>query len=526
MKLDMRRFSQRFVLALVAFASLAHCRPSPTPGQGGASASEALGFFSGLFRESAPIKILDASGLAAFSHRVAIFQHVIAGAGDQALLKVQFSSHLLQSIIESGGIHPDQLHRVLREVVGAPPESCGGASCGMLLGFGPSEVDGYLDDLLAKVKTRMAQNPKALSAADQKALLSSLERPKPRWAVNDFEISTPPPRDSSAKFEGICPFPLLQSVGSRSNVELRTTKLSIQSYPESIDFRRQEPKAAQGALGACHTFAMASMLSHSTESSLVAARKLAPEWLLLDNWVERLGNDPRDAARHDLERLKKLADDYRSERRSISANADFEPSSFVDFWQRNFLELTIYEQGGNATVNWHLLTSNGAIVRDANAPRLTVGELEMFTKGLLQARTEVLHRLLVKPLAANTDERLIKALAKAYEPVYSRAAEGGKAPRAAIKKELEGFTLERRTFDSAHPNQALGQLLGDLIKHGPLVAATSDHSFTIVGFDAATKRFRVRDSDAVEPDAYPEYPAEELANTLRNYQYIRPESRH
>lgn len=489
--------------------------------------SNVSGVFSRVIREAPVAKKLNDVELSAFQNTISLFRHTHGTSSSSHTLKPRFAAYLVQAIMNSGGIHPDQLHRVLRQVLDLNMDGCGGVSCGKVLGIRSEEINDFLDDILNKLEKAADVDSSNLSESQIKTLASSLKRPPMVWRVHDFEVSVPgpTPKSSMPEFDGLCPLALMQSVGFRSNnaIEMREMRISPSTMVESIDYRRKEPPRHQGASGACHTFAMAALLSHSKYSQIGAGRKLSPERLLIENWAINLGKSPQEAAKKELDRLHRLAAEFRQARELGGDLSSFTPEEATrKFINQHYVELTIKDQGGNALRNWAHIMKQGALTDDAAVPKISIGEIEDLTRNVARARIHVIRSILMFDLDKTSSEGLARSLIKSYEPIFARVKEGQLVSRDNIRKELSGFKLKSRDFRRDRAEESLGGLIKDLIKYGPVHAATSNHAFTIVGFEAKTRRFYVRDSQHIDGFDYEEVPFDELASILSSYQVIEP----
>ncbi len=491
------------------------------------SGSDVSGVVGRLIKEAPVAKKLNGGDLSAFQNIISLFRHTHVASSSIHTLKPRFAAYLVQAIVKSGGIHPDQLHMVLRQVLDLNLDACSGVSCGKVLGIRPDEINDFLDDILKKLENSVEDDASHLSESQIKILASSLKKPPMVWRVHDFEVPVPAPRPKSSmpEFDGLCPLALAQSVGFRSNnaIEMREMRISPSTTTESIDYRRRESPRHQGASGACHTFAMASLLSHSKYPQIGAGRRLSPERLLIENWAMNLGKSPQEAAKKDLEKLHHLAADFRQAREVGGSLSGFTPEEATKkFINQHYVELTIKDQGGNALRNWSHIVKQGALTDDAALPKLSIPEIEGMTRNLARARIHAIRSILMFGLDRASSEGLARSLIKAYEPIFARAKEGQLVSREDIRKELSRFKLKSREFRPDRTEESLGGLIKDLIKYGPVHAATSNHAFTIVGFDAKKRRFYVRDSQKNDGFDYEEVPADELAASLSSYQVIEP----
>ena len=521
------KVKNRFVAGIFSgfvFVSFAQgCAPDPRA----SGESDVSDVVSRLIKDAPIAKKLNDGEFTAFRERLFLFRHTHVALSNVQTIKPRFAAYLVQAIVASGGIHPDQLHRVLRQLLDHNVDACGGASCARVLGIKPGEINDFLDEILKKLERSRESGESQLSDAQVTVLASSLKRPKMIWHVHDFEVPVPPPRPKSTmpQFDGLCPLPLVQSVGFRSNagVEMKEMNLTARTMTDSVDYRRQEPPRYQGASGACHTFAMASLLSHSKYSKISASRKLSPERLLVENWAINLGKNPEDAAKKDIEKLHRLAAEFRKDRGVGGSLSTMTPDQATQhFVNKHYIELTIKDQGGNAIRNWYHILEKGALTQDSGVPQLTVGRIEDLTRTLINARLSALRSILNFDLDESTSDGLVKPLVKAYEPIFSAAKEGLRGPRDDIRRELAGFKLKSQIFRRDRADESLGLLIKDLIKYGPAYGSTSSHAFVIVGFEGKNRRFFVRDSQRNSGVTYEEIPADELASRLTFYQVIEP----
>lgn len=488
---------------------------------------DVAGVASRLIKEAPVAKKLNDAELSAFENTISLFRHTHVASSSIQTLKPRFAAYLVQAIVKSGGIHPDQLHRVLRQVLDLKMDACGGGSCGKVLGIRPDEINDFLDEILQKIEKSYEDEASHLSESQIKILASSLKRPPMVWRVHDFEVPVPAPRPKSSmpEFDGLCPLALVQSVGFRSNnaIEMREMRISASKTTESIDYRRKESRRHQGASGACHTFAMAALLSHSKYSQIVSGRRLSPERLLIENWAINLGKSPQEAAKKDLEKLHRLAAEFRQAREVGGDLSSLTPEEATKkFINQHYVELTIKDQGGNALRNWSHISKQGALTDDAAVPKLSMAEIEDLTRNIARARIHAIRSILMFDLDRVSSEGLARSLITAYEPIFARAKEGQLVSRGDIRRELSRFKLKSRDFRRDRTEESLGGLIKDLIEYGPVHAATSNHAFTIVGFDAKKRRFYVRDSQHIDGLDYEEVPLDELASSLSSYQVIEP----
>lgn len=511
------------ILSIVGFVGVNHgCGPDRR-----AQESDASGFISQVTKDAPVARKLNDAELGVFQHSLFLFRHTHVASALHQTLKPRFTAYMVQAILDIGGIHPDQLHRVLRQLLALNMDACGGASCSRVLGIQPDEINTFLDDTLKDLERSVDNGDSHLSETQIKTLASSLKRPAMVWHVHDFEVPVPPPGPQSAmpEFDGLCPLALVQSVGFRSNtdLEMRELRLSPRTLTESVDYRRQEPTRHQGASAGCHAFAVAALLSHSKYQKISVARNLSPERLLLENWVMKLGKNPQNTAQKDVEKLHKLAAEFRKARAPGGAlakmSAEQASRSFVT---KHYIDLTIKEQAGNAQRNWSQIMERGALTRDAEVPQLSIARIEELTRAITRARMNALRSIMIFGLDKSSSVGLVKSLEKSYEPIFAAAKEGQRGSREDIRKELAGFKLRAQTFRGDRPDESLGLLLKDLIKYGPVYGSTLYHAITIVGFDAKNRRFFVRDSQTTSGADYEEIPADELAGSLRLYQVIEP----
>ena len=489
--------------------------------------SDVSGVVSRLIKEAPVANKLNDVELSAFQNTISLFRHTLVSSSSGHSLKPRFAAYLVKAIVQSGGIHPDQLHRVLRRVLDLNMDDCGGVSCGKVLGIRPEEINDFLDDILKKLEKSTEGDATQLSESQIKILASSLKRPPMVWRVHDFEVPVPAPRPKSSmpEFDGLCPLALVQSVGFRSNnaIEMNEVRISPSTMTESVDYRRKEPPRHQGASGACHAFAMASLLSHSKYSQIGSGRRLSPERLLIENWTINLGSSPQEAAKKDLEKLQRLAAEFRQARGVGGRLSGFTPEqASKKFIDQHYVELTIKDQGGNALRNWSYIMKQGALTDDAAVPKLSIEQIEDLTRNVARARINAIRSILMFDLDSASTEGLARSLIKAYEPIFARAKEGQLVSRDDIRKELSRFKLKSRDFRRDRTEESLGGLIKDLIKYGPVHAATSNHAFTIVGFDAKKRCFYVRDSQHIDGFGYEEVPLDELASSLSSYQVMEP----
>lgn len=435
-----------------------------------------------------------------------------------------FQNTLISELAELPTTIPsDQLHRGLRQML--QENTCGGAACSRVFGLEVDDVSKVMDQAQAETNLSQVLHDSAKLRLKER-ILQSLRPSTLREKLASLKAQIGPIRGKSTSFDGTCAIPMAQAFGLRSNPETPAAKAARHLQDgKSLDLRQNGPKKFQGKVGACHVFAAAELLNHSPIKNLSISRKIDIERAFVEIWMRNLGSSLDEAIGLELEALQhlnKVRRNYltKGEREGLSkikAFNNFVRDSSYFFW--------LNKQAGTASFDFDHWQKFGAPLINQGLRPLTTDDLEKMAEALALARLRIMEAETFGGDLALAYEARKDLLRQALEPIFRLGQESMRLNRSAVKKELNAIKLTERSFDSTNPNEGIAAFLRDLETNAPLYIVGNQHATVIVGYDAKTNMFWVRDSDDPLGRDYVPLSADELFNSLDTYYYIARQER-
>ncbi len=442
-------------------------------------------------------------------------QKKMTAASSTAHKKSAFRSVLLSILAQEKGIHPDQLHRVVSEVVGASRgEHCGGVSCSRVFGFDETQVNQELDQIAETVN----KDPrlKAESLRDlRRDLTGSFQTFDRQSYFSRLKAMFSRDQLGGRALEGTCIPTPFQAFGMRGNEAIKGLGQMLATLTGKIDLRKSGPQKFQGVTGSCHMHALLELIDHSRYGDLKATRDIDRERLFMEIWSKNLGENVDQAVQMEIFSLEKISQArarfMSQEMRSRDLNTR---QAFDKFINVNRIGLRFSGQGGYGDADFMYLRQFGAVTKSAGLPPLSLEEIEGMGEELAIARLRVLERETFGPFDI-TPQKKAEILRPALERIFAKVNEWSEAPRGQVKEELYSYRYIREEIDTEAPEKTARQLQRLLASKGPVYVESDFHATALVGYDPWSTTFLIRDTDDPLRRPYVAHTAQEF------FQYAR-----
>ena len=491
---------------------LMSCAPAKSAGQPGSDIKGLLKPFA-LEWEQLPPKPLDVLGRvgASLARTTSHGAPAIQGPIQRAALQAS----LFAEINALGGIHPDDLHFILRQLVADEGPACGGQSCARAFGFDQQGVNHELDLAAAVV----AADPRLAlpeQAALKRQLSASLGRTDLGAMLKSWREALPGALARQTTLDGTCAAGTRAAFGLRTAEAFRLFAHTLRAWPGSVDFRKSGPRPFQGRTGACHLYALAELFAHSPRNELIQTRAIDIQRTFVEIWTENWGGGIEQALARERNLMANL--EQARQRYRTTNPAESPRQSFDRFIRKYSLGIRYAFHGGYGKDDFNYLRLHGAVSAKSGLPTITTDELEALGEQLAIARLRLLESWAFhgQSLPEGQFEALLRP---ALTRVFQLAAESKAAERQVVKDELARRRLVYQIFDGGDPAQ-VGAFLRDLRRQGPLYIEGRGHATTVVGYDSVKRLFYIRDSDDPLERTYVEVDADELFNYLKAYAYL------
>ena len=509
------QFCTVLLLSMIVTASLSCGDPRHT----GDTGSEVAGIRSQLFRglDDFP-NIPRLRSEATLFEKIPFFlasQRKFTTASSDADRKSAFRSSLLSFLAQEKGVHPDQLHRLLSEVVGVSRGGdCDGVSCARVFGFDETQVNEELDQISEAVNKD--SRLKAESLRDlRRDLTGSFQTFDRRGYFSRLKAIFNKDQLGERALDGTCIPTPFQAFGMRGNEAIKGLGQKLATLTGKIDLRKSGPQLFQGVTGACHLHALLELIDHSHYRDLKATRNIDRERLFMEIWSKNLGENTDQAVQMEIFSLEKMSQArarYMSQEMRVH---DLDTrKAFDKFIKVNRIGLRFSGQGGYGNADFMYLRQFGAVTKSAGLPPLSLEEIEGLGEQLALARLRILERDTFGPFDL-TPEKKAEILRPALERIFAKVDEWAKAPRGQVKEELYSYRYIREQIETETPEETARQLRRLLASRGPLYVESDFHATALVGYDPGTRTFLIRDTDDPLRRPYVAHTAQEF------FQYAR-----